>query len=56
MNSLPLTSRGAERLREELKRLKTVDRPRIIDAIAEARPPRDLKLARIFHKKEGETF
>ena len=42
MNSLPLTSQGAERLREELKRLKTVDRPRIIDAIAEARAHGDL--------------
>jgi transcription elongation factor GreA len=32
-----MTSKGAERLREELKRLKQVERPRIIQAIAEAR-------------------
>ena len=42
MDSLPLTARGAERLREELKRLKKVERPRIIDAIAEARAHGDL--------------
>jgi transcription elongation factor GreA len=34
---VPITARGAEKLREELVRLKTVDRPRIIAAIAEAR-------------------
>ena len=39
----PLTVRGAERLREELKRLKGEDRPRVIQAIAEARAHGDLK-------------
>ena len=34
---VPITAKGAEKLREELLRLKTVDRPRIIQAIAEAR-------------------
>ena len=34
---VPITAKGAEKLREELSRLKTVERPRIIQAIAEAR-------------------
>ena len=37
MNKIPLTVYGAEQLREELHRLKTVDRPNVIAAIAEAR-------------------
>lgn len=37
MNKVPLTVKGAEKLREELHRLKTVDRPWVIGAIAEAR-------------------
>jgi transcription elongation factor GreA len=43
MSKVPLTIRGAERLREELQRLKSVDRPRVIAAIAEARAHGDLK-------------
>lgn len=39
---IPLTLRGAEMLREELQRLKTVDRPSVIAAIAEARSHGDL--------------
>ena len=54
MNSLPLTSQGAERLREELKRLKTVDRPRIIDAIAEARAHGDLSENAEYHAAREE--
>ena len=42
MSKTPLTLRGAELLREELHRLKTVDRPKIIAAIAEARSHGDL--------------
>ncbi|MBS0545102.1 MAG: transcription elongation factor GreA [Proteobacteria bacterium] len=42
MNKTPLTVNGAERLREELHRLKTVDRPNVIAAIAEARSHGDL--------------
>ncbi|MBR4737664.1 MAG: transcription elongation factor GreA [Rhodocyclaceae bacterium] len=38
----PLTIKGAELLREELARLKTVDRPNVIAAIAEARSHGDL--------------
>lgn len=42
MSAIPLTVRGAERLRAELHRLKTVERPQVIDAIAEARAQGDL--------------
>jgi transcription elongation factor GreA len=42
MNKFPVTARGAELLREELHRLKTVDRPNVITAIAEARAQGDL--------------
>ena len=40
--TLPITKRGAEKLREELHRLKTVERPAVINAIAEARAQGDL--------------
>ena len=43
MNKVPMTVEGERALREELNRLKTVDRPRIIAAIAEARAHGDLK-------------
>src|SRR5574343_824874 len=42
MSTIPITKRGAEKLKEELHRLKTVDRPAVIQAIAEARAPGDL--------------
>ena len=42
MATIPITKRGAEKLREELHRLKTVDRPWVINAIAEARAQGDL--------------
>ncbi len=42
MSAIPLTVRGAERLQAELHRLKTVERPEIINAIAEARAQGDL--------------
>jgi transcription elongation factor GreA len=42
MIKTPLTVRGAELLRMELHRLKTVERPRVIEAIAEARSHGDL--------------
>ena len=42
MATLPITLRGAEKLKEELHRLKTVDRPAVIQAIAEARAQGDL--------------
>lgn len=44
-----MTEKGATRLREELERLKTVERPRIIAAIAEARAHGDLKENAEYH-------
>jgi len=42
MATIPITKRGAEKLKQELQRLKTVDRPAVIAAIAEARAQGDL--------------
>jgi len=42
MATIPITIRGAEKLKSELHRLKTVDRPAVINAIAEARAQGDL--------------
>ena len=42
MSAIPLTAQGAERLKVELHRLKTVERPDVINAIAEARAQGDL--------------
>ena len=57
MSKVPLTVRGAERLQEELKKLKTVDRPRIVQAIAEAREHGDLKENAEYHAaREQQSF
>ncbi|MDB6002171.1 MAG: greA [Rhizobacter sp.] len=42
MATIPITKRGAELLKDELHRLKTVERPSVIQAIAEARAQGDL--------------
>ena len=42
MSTIPLTVRGAQRLKDELQRLKSVERPAVITAIAEARAQGDL--------------
>lgn len=42
MNKVPLTVKGAELLRDELQRLKTIERPAVVAAIAEARAHGDL--------------
>ncbi len=49
MNRIPMTQKGAERLRGELVRLKSEERPRIIAAIAEARAHGDLKENAEYH-------
>jgi transcription elongation factor GreA len=53
----PLTIGGARRLRDELERLKSVDRPRVIEAIAEARAHGDLKENAEYHAaREQQGF
>ncbi len=49
MEKTPLTARGAELLRAELKQLKSVERPRIVEAIATARAHGDLKENAEYH-------
>jgi len=57
MNKIPMTLRGAENLREELTQLKSVERPRIIAAIAEAREHGDLKENAEYHAaREQQGF
>tara|TARA_B100000029_G_C17095374_1_gene785856 strand:+ start:145 stop:621 length:477 start_codon:yes stop_codon:yes gene_type:complete len=57
MDKIPMTADGAEALREELVRLKSVERPRIIQAIAEAREQGDLREnAEFQYAKEEQGF
>jgi transcription elongation factor GreA len=57
MTRPPLTKAGADRLREELAKLKKVDRPMIIAAIAEARAHGDLKENAEYHAaREQQGF
>ncbi len=57
MEKTPMTSRGAEALREELNKLKGEDRPRVIQAIAEAREHGDLKENAEYHAaREQQGF
>lgn len=57
MSKQPMTIRGAEKLREELQRLKQVERPRVIQAIAEARAHGDLKENAEYHAaREQQGF
>jgi transcription elongation factor GreA len=54
--AIPITAAGLERLKEELKRLKTVDRPKIISEIADARALGDLSENAEYHaarEKQG---
>jgi transcription elongation factor GreA len=57
MNKVPMTVEGYRRLQEELKRLKSVDRPAIIKAIAEAREHGDLSENAEYHAaRERQGF
>ncbi len=57
MNKIPLTVRGAEKLKTELHNLKTVQRPAVIQAIAEARAQGDLsENAEYDAAKERQSF
>ncbi|KQQ81611.1 transcription elongation factor GreA [Xanthomonas sp. Leaf131] len=53
----PMTAKGAQRLREELDQLKSVKRPAVISAIAEARAHGDLKENAEYHAaREQQSF
>jgi len=55
--TFPITARGAEKLREELDHLKSVERPRVIEAIADARAHGDLKENAEYHAaREQQGF
>ena len=57
MKRVPITLRGAEALRNELRRLKSEDRPNIIKAIAEARSHGDLSENAEYHAaREQQGF
>jgi transcription elongation factor GreA len=57
MRRKPLTLKGAEKLRVELRRLKSEDRPRVIQAIAEARAHGDLSENAEYHAaREQQGF
>lgn len=57
MNQIPMTVRGAQALRDELHELKSVKRPAIIQAIAEAREHGDLKENAEYHAaREQQGF
>ncbi|NQX87046.1 MAG: transcription elongation factor GreA [Halioglobus sp.] len=57
MNKFPMTKAGEVALREELERLKKVERPRIVQAIAEAREHGDLKENAEYHAaREQQSF
>ncbi len=54
MTKVPMTVRGAELLREELTKLKSDDRPKVIQAIAEARAHGDLKENAEYHAAKDQ--
>ena len=57
MTKVPMTVHGAQLLRDELKNLKSIDRPRVIAAISEARAHGDLKENAEYHAaKEQQGF
>ena len=54
MKKFPMTVAGAQKLREELNRLKSIERPRIIEAISEARAHGDLKENAEYHAAKNQ--
>lgn len=54
MSKVPITVEGADALRDELKHLKNIERPRITKAIAEARAHGDLKENAEYHAAKEE--
>ena len=57
MQKVPMTSAGFERLQDEIKNLKTVERPAIIEAIADARSHGDLSENAEYHAaRERQSF
>lgn len=57
MTQFPMTKEGAEKLKEELQRLRQEERPRVIQAIAEAREHGDLKENAEYHAaREQQAF
>lgn len=57
MKKVPMTTTGAKSLEQELQELKTIKRPQVIDAIAEARAHGDLKENAEYHAaKESQSF
>lgn len=57
MRRMPITTKGAAKLKSDLHTLKTVDRPNVITAIAEARAHGDLKENAEYHAaKEQQSF
>lgn len=57
MSKVPLTAKGAEKIREQLHKLKTKDRPKIVEAIAEARAHGDLSENAEYHAaREQQSF
>ena len=57
MEKIPITAQGLEKLKNELKQLKTVERPEIIKAIAEAREHGDLSENAEYHSaRDRQSF
>ena len=57
MNKIPMTTQGAELLKEELHNLKSIERPKITSAIKEAREKGDLKENAEYHAaREQQSF
>ena len=57
MEKIPITAQGLEKLKKELKQLKTVERPEIIKAIAEAREHGDLSENAEYHSaRDRQSF